>query len=215
MNILQELNQPMRKAQLNTQHLPKAPWQLLGQWLQEAINNAFYQPNAMQLATSTLDGRPSVRTLLLKSFDTQGLYFYTNYLSQKGHDLAENPQAEALFYWDKLERQIRVFGKVHKVSKAQSQTYFNSRSRDSQIGALASMQSQIIEGRETLENQFNQLAQQYQNPQEEIPLPDYWGGYCLVPQQFEFWQGRESRLHDRIRYRLTHQNEWLTERLAP
>lgn len=182
-------------------------------WFQEALNSQLIEPNAMTLATAAANGRPSARTVLLKGFDKQGFVFYTNYESRKGQELAENPQAALLFTWLELERQIRIEGKVEKVSSEESLTYFQSRPKASQIGAWASPQSRVIESREVLEKRMADLVRQNEQA-EKLPLPPFWGGYRLVPEIIEFWQGRESRLHDRICYTQVGER-WEIERLAP
>ncbi len=182
-------------------------------WFQEALSSQLIEPNAMTLATAAANGRPSARTVLLKGFDKQGFVFYTNYESRKGQELAENPQAALLFTWLDLERQIRIEGKVEKVSSEESLTYFQSRPKASQIGAWASPQSRVIESREVLEKRMEDLIRE--NAQaEKLPLPPFWGGYRLVPEIIEFWQGRESRLHDRICYTQSGES-WEVKRLAP
>lgn len=182
-------------------------------WFQEALNSQLTEPNAMTLATATADGRPSARTVLLKGFDKQGFVFFTNYESRKGQHLAENPQAALLFTWLELERQIRIEGTVEKVSTQESLAYFQSRPKNSQIGAWASPQSRVIAGRAGLENKVADLVHEYAQS-EVLPLPPFWGGYRLAPEIIEFWQGRENRLHDRICYARTGE-EWKIERLAP
>ncbi len=183
-------------------------------WFQEALNSQLDEPNAMTLATADRTGRPSARTVLLKSFDKQGFVFYTNYESRKGQNLAENPQAALLFTWLQLERQIRIEGRVEKVSPEESLTYFQSRPKGSQVGAWASPQSRVVESRETLEKRAAELQQEYAQA-EVLPLPPFWGGYRLQPDFIEFWQGRESRLHDRICYNKREGETWEIERLAP
>jgi pyridoxamine 5'-phosphate oxidase len=182
-------------------------------WFEEALNSQLLEPNAMTLATADRQGCPSARTVLLKGFDKQGFVFYTNYESRKGQALAENPQAALLFTWLELERQIRIEGTVEKVAPETSLAYFQSRPKNSQIGAWASPQSRVIDGRTVLEQQVKDLTHQYAMA-EALPLPPFWGGYLVRPALVEFWQGRENRLHDRICY--TQQKEgWKIERLAP
>jgi len=191
-------------------HEPIAQFAL---WFEEALSSQLPEPNAMTLATADLSGRPSARTVLLKGFDKQGFVFYTNYESRKGKELTENPQAALLFTWLELERQIRIEGKVEKVTRDESLAYFQSRPKGSQIGAWASPQSRVIEGRLVLEKQVASLQTQYAQD-DKLPLPPFWGGYRLRPDCIEFWQGRESRLHDRICYKRS-DNGWKIERLAP
>lgn len=183
-------------------------------WFQEAMQSQLIEPNAMTLATADLQGRPSARTVLLKEFDKQGFVFYTNYESRKGNDLSANPQAALLFTWLELERQIRIEGAVEKVSPEESLAYFQSRPLGSQIGAWASPQSRAITDRSVLETRAAQLQAEHAGA-EVLPLPPFWGGYRLRPNWFEFWQGRESRLHDRICYRLESGEQWSIQRLAP
>lgn len=183
-------------------------------WFREVLASQLREPNAMTLATATRAGRPSARTVLLKGFDAAGFVFYTNYESRKGQELAENPQAALLFTWLELERQIRIEGQVEKITAAESLAYFQSRPKASQIGAWASPQSQVVANRATLEAAAAQLRDQYATT-EVLPLPPSWGGYRLRPTAFEFWQGRRSRLHDRIGYNLTTEGHWHLERLAP
>jgi pyridoxamine 5'-phosphate oxidase len=166
---------------------------------------------SMTLATAAKDGQPSARVVLLKSFDERGFVFYTNYQSRKGKELAENPLASLLFYWPQLWRQVRIEGSVEKISAAESEEYFQSRPLGSKLGAWASNQSQVVEDRETLEARFAELEKRFG---EQVPRPEHWGGYRLRPNSIEFWQGRDNRLHDRLRYRLQ-EDVWLIERLGP
>lgn len=182
-------------------------------WFQEALNSQLVEPNAMTLATANADGRPSARTVLLKGLENDGFVFYTNYESRKGAELAANPHAALLFNWLELERQVRIEGKVEKVSAETSSNYFRSRPKGSQIGAWASPQSAVITGREILEEKIEELTETFKHDQ-ELPLPPFWGGYVLRPVAIEFWQGRENRLHDRILYALKGE-KWHIERLAP
>jgi pyridoxamine 5'-phosphate oxidase len=187
------------------------------QWFADAVSAQVPEPNAMTLATSGAEGDPSARIVLLKGADERGFTFFTNYGSRKGHDLAARPRAALLFFWPELERQIRIEGSVSKVDAAESAEYFAGRPRASQLGAWASPQSEPIAGRSVLESRFAELADRYREASEPVPRPPHWGGYRLAPESIEFWQGRASRLHDRIRYRRTraHPPVWIVERLAP
>ena len=184
-----------------------------GQWFDEALDSQLIEPNAFSLATATSDGRPSARTVLLKGFDHQGFMFFTNYESRKGDELNANPQAAILFTWLELQRQIRIEGAIVKISAEESLDYFQSRPRESQIGAWASPQSRPIEARSTIEKNQSAITAEYKGV-EKLPLPPFWGGYRLIPTWFEFWQGRESRLHDRVVYEQVEGN-WKIGRLAP
>ena len=164
------------------------------------------------LATANKDGRPSARVVLLKSFDDRGFVFYTNYQSRKGRELGENPRACLLFYWSQLWRQVRIEGDVEKIPAAESEEYFQSRPLGSKLGAWASNQSEVVSNRETLEARFGEQQARFG---EEVPRPEHWGGYRVKPDSIEFWQGRDNRLHDRLRYRLEEGGGWLIERLAP
>ncbi|MGH2569381.1 MAG: pyridoxamine 5'-phosphate oxidase [Bacteroidota bacterium] len=197
---------------LREEELDPDPLKQFQRWLQDALNTPFLEPTAMTLATATKDGRSSARMVLLKKADETGFVFFTNYESRKAGDLLNNPHASLLFYWDALERQVRIEGKVERASREESQEYFNSRPFASRIAATVSRQSSIIKSRAELEAKFNELAARYNG--KEIPLPPFWGGFRLVPQTFEFWQGRENRLHDRFRYSKK-DNGWLVERLSP
>lgn len=182
-------------------------------WLDEAMAAALPEPNAMTLATSTPDGHPSARMVLLKGVDADGFVFFTNYESRKGRELVIDPLAALVFYWAELERQVRVEGSMEVLPAALSDAYFQSRPRESQLGAWASAQSQIIANREVLEERFQALSAQYQA--QPIPRPPYWGGYRVIPAIIEFWQGRPNRLHDRLRYRRVTESQWGMERLSP
>jgi pyridoxamine 5'-phosphate oxidase len=181
-------------------------------WWNEAVTSQIEEVNAMTLATATKDGIPSARIVLLKGFNEQGFMFFTNYESQKGKELAENPNAALVFFWKELERQVRIEGVVEKVSEKISEDYFMTRPKASQIGAWASNQSTIIQSREIIENKVNNLNQQF--GEDQIPKPGYWGGYNLNPTKIEFWQGRRSRLHDRILYS-KNDGSWKIGRLSP
>jgi len=181
-------------------------------WFEQQRAEQGIEPNAMTVATASADGTPSARTVLLKGLD-HGFIFYTNYAGDKAKDLSENPKAELLFYWAETERQVRIKGVTERVSAAETAAYFHSRPRGSQIGSAASPQSQIIPNRETLERTVAEFEAKYDGA--EIPVPTTWGGYRLVPTAIEFWQGRSSRLHDRLRYVRDSNDGWRIERLAP
>ena len=172
------------------------------------------EPNAMTLATATPEGSPSARIVLLKAFDERGFVFFTDYRSRKGAELEANPRAALVFYWAELERQVRIEGEVSIVAPAESDAYYASRPRPSRVGAWASPQSRVIPDRGWLEREYNAVQQRFAGDPDSIPRPPHWGGYRLLPSTFEFWQGRQSRLHDRIRYRLEDAS-WRVERLAP
>ncbi|MGC8712882.1 MAG: pyridoxamine 5'-phosphate oxidase [Leptodesmis sp.] len=200
------------RAQLTEADVDPDPMRQFQLWFEQALAAEILEPNAMTLATATKDGTPSARIVLLKGVSDRGFVFFTNYESHKGQELAENPQAALVFLWKALERQVRIEGTVEKVSDAETVAYFHSRPRESQLGAWVSNQSQVIANREVLEQRLAELSQQYQD--QEIPRPPHWGGYCVIPHTIEFWQGRPSRLHDRLRYRLDNCH-WIIERLAP
>jgi pyridoxamine 5'-phosphate oxidase len=181
-------------------------------WFNETRNSKIIEPNAMTLATSDKSGLATARIVLLKSFDEKGFIFFTNYESRKGKDIAETKKGTLLFFWDILERQVRIEGKIKKISKQESETYFHSRPFESQIGALASNQSYVLKSREDLDDKYNELLETYKG--KDVPMPKYWGGYILEPSKIEFWQGRASRLHDRILYSKKNKT-WKIERLYP
>jgi pyridoxamine 5'-phosphate oxidase len=182
-------------------------------WWNEAVDARIEEPNAMTLATASADAVPSARIVLLKGFSDKGFIFYTNYKSYKGQQLAENPKACLVFFWKELERQVRITGLVEKISEKESNDYFYSRPVPSQIGAMVSPQSQVIASREWLEEQF--LEKEKETATKKIERPERWGGYLVRPIILEFWQGRPSRLHDRIQYSLDDSGGWKKERLAP
>lgn len=188
------------------------PMQQFEKWWQEAIESKIEEVNAMTLATSTAEGKPSARIVLLKGIERNGFVFFTNYHSNKGNQIEENPFVSLVFFWKELERQIRVEGSIRKVAAAESDAYFSSRPEGSRIGAWASPQSRVIASREVIEENVTELGKSFAN--KEIDRPPHWGGYIVIPNLFEFWQGRNSRLHDRIQY--TYKDAaWKIERLAP
>jgi pyridoxamine 5'-phosphate oxidase len=182
-------------------------------WFAAAIKAGIRDANAMALATATAGGEPSVRVVLLKTFDEAGFVFFTNYLSSKGRNLEENPRAALVLYWMEVERQIRIDGIVEKVSREESEEYFRTRPFGAQIGAWASQQSEVIDARRVLDARLAEMTQRFAGG--DIPLPPHWGGYRLKPQTIEFWQGRTNRLHDRLRYTRQSNGSWLIDRLAP
>ncbi|MEX1139075.1 MAG: pyridoxamine 5'-phosphate oxidase [Bacteroidota bacterium] len=192
--------------------VPRNPFVLLRDWLDQARRTALREPWAMALATATSDGRPSVRMVLLKAVEENGLVFFTSYESRKSAELISNPNASLLFFWDDFARQIRIEGQVAKVSPEESREYFSTRPRMSKIGAWASRQSAVLAGRAELESAVRRYENEFLDG--EIPLPPQWGGFRLIPVQVEFWQGRENRLHDRLRYTRTGR-DWTITRLAP
>ncbi|NEQ80001.1 MAG: pyridoxamine 5'-phosphate oxidase [Moorea sp. SIO2I5] len=189
------------------------PFEQFKIWFDQAVAAELPEPNAMTIATATPDGKPSARMVLLKGYDQRGFVFYTNYESNKGQQLIENPWAAITFWWAELERQLRIEGRVEKLTAAESDDYFNSRPKDSQLGAWVSDQSQVIPSREVLEQQLQQLKQDYEN--KEVPRPPHWGGFRVIPSEIEFWQGRPSRLHDRLLYNRGEDGDWVLKRLSP
>lgn len=189
------------------------PFRQFAAWFETASAAGVSEANAMTVATATPDGVPSARIVLLKGFDERGFVFYTNYESQKGDDLATNPRAALLFFWKELHRQVRICGAVERVSREQSEAYFHSRPLGSQLSAAISPQSQPVPDRQTLEMRYADLEDHV--AADSVPLPDFWGGYRVVPTSFEFWQGRENRLHDRLRYLPASDGGWTIDRLAP
>ena len=210
MNIA-DLRKSYEKAELSEDASAANPLKQFERWLNEAIQSEVPEPNAMTVATVASNMRPSTRVVLIKGYDERGIVWYTNYDSRKGKELAGNPFAALQFHWVELERVVRIEGRMEKISDAESDAYFHSRPLDSRIGAWASPQSEVIGGRGVLVTNAAKYAAQFMlNP----PRPPHWGGYRLVPDEWQFWQGRRSRLHDRLRYRLNEGN-WLRERLAP
>jgi pyridoxamine 5'-phosphate oxidase len=211
MNIA-DLRKSYERAELSEDASHADPLAQFDQWLNEAIQAEVPEPNAMTLATVASNLRPSTRIVLIKGYDARGIVWYTNYESRKGQELAGNPYAALQFHWVELERVVRIEGVVEKASAEESDAYFNSRPLDSRIGAWASPQSQVISGRGVLVANAARYGAQYLL---KPPRPPHWGGYRLVPDSWQFWQGRKSRLHDRLRYTLQNDKTWLRERLAP
>lgn len=210
---LSDLRQSYTKGSFSEGDLLASPFAQFEKWFREAEKAELEEPNAMCLATAGADGRPGTRTVLLKDFSEKGLTFYTNYESRKAAQLEANPWAAANFLWLPLQRQVNVVGRVERISKAESLKYFLSRPFSSQLGAWASPQSKVITSRSILEAKLDQMKRKFADG--KVPLPDNWGGYRIVPESFEFWQGRPSRLHDRFIYLQDEAGQWTAERLAP
>ena len=190
-----------------------SPFPFFARWFADAAAANISDPEAMTLATARPDGAPSARIVLLRGFSAAGFDFYTNYLSRKGTELAQNPRAALVFFWPALQRQVRVEGRVEKLSAQESDAYFQKRPFGHRLGALASPQSQPVPGRTFLEERMQELVAEYEG--QEVPRPEHWGGYRVVPEVIEFWQGRANRLHDRLRYRRGENDAWIIDRLAP
>jgi pyridoxamine 5'-phosphate oxidase len=212
MNI-DQLRREYRREGLNEEDLAATPFQQFSHWLRQAIDAGLEDPTAMTVATVSANGQPSQRIVLLKQMDEHGFIFYTNYESRKAREIAHSPKVSLHFPWHGIDRQVKIGGTAEKLSTAESLRYFLSRPRDSQIAATVSAQSRPIASRQLLMQQFNAMKKKFAN--RELPLPDFWGGYRVVPHEVEFWQGRESRLHDRFVYRLDANGQWNIERLAP
>jgi pyridoxamine 5'-phosphate oxidase len=208
-----DLRRDYAQARLDEREVDADPIAQFGKWFAEAQNAELLEPNAMTLATATPDGVPSARLVLLKSFDDRGFTFFTDYRSQKGCELEANPRAALAFFWGELERQVRIAGSVTKLSREETEQYYRSRPRGSRLGAWTSHQSAVIPSREALEQRLREVTARF--PDGEIPLPPHWGGFLVRPDTIEFWQGRPSRLHDRIRYSRGQGDAWRVERLSP
>jgi len=210
---LQDMRRDYKRSELDESSVDASPFVQFEQWFSEVQNAQLPEPNAMLVATASAEGVPNIRAVLLKIFDERGFVFFTNYNSDKAREIEQNPNVAAEFLWLDLERQVRIIGKCEKISHAESLSYFLKRSRGSQIGAWVSDQSSVISSRKFLAMQVEKLKEKFKSG--EVPLPDFWGGYRIVPQKIEFWQGRQSRLHDRILYTKESDESWSISRLAP
>ena len=210
---LQKLREEYTRAGLHESDVNPDPVEQFRTWFDEALSANLHEPNAMTLATTTPDGCPSARIVLLKGYDERGFVFYTNHEGRKARELEENPRCALVFYWGEFERQVRVEGQASRVSKEESDAYYASRPRGSRLGAWASEQSRPIERRDLLEERLREHEAEYEG--REIPRPSFWGGYRVEPEAIEFWQGRENRLHDRLLYRRSENAGWRIERLQP
>lgn len=213
MTELADLRREYALARLDEDSVDADPIPQFLRWIEEARHAELPEPNAMTLATVDADGQPQARVVLLKEATADGFVFYTNYASAKGQELAQNPRAALVFLWLELERQVRINGRVTKVATSESDAYFANRPRGSQLGALVSHQSRVVTDRAALDERYARLEREYHD--HPIPRPEHWGGYRLQPESIEFWQGRRSRLHDRLRYRRNSEGQWRLERLEP
>jgi pyridoxamine 5'-phosphate oxidase len=211
-NYINTLRHDFSRQTLDEKDVHQNPVTQFSKWFQEAMDAKANEPNAMVLSTVSTEGKPSSRIILLRNFDDNGFVFYTNYDSRKGEEIAKNPNAALLFFWPELERQVRIEGVLQKQTSEESDLYFNSRPRSSKLGAWTSAQSKVVANRKVLDEEFEKFARKY--PKENVPRPEHWGGYILKPLSIEFWQGRPSRLHDRLLYTAGKEN-WKIERLAP
>ena len=208
-----DIRREYARARLDEAHVNPDPVVEFDRWFTQAREAKVPEPNAMTLATATREGAPSARIVLLKGYDERGFVFFTDYRSRKGTELEQNPQASLVFFWPELERQVRIIGTVERTSAQESEEYFRTRPRGSRLGAWVSHQSRVIPSRAQLESGLRQVKERF--PTDDVPLPPHWGGYRLRPQEVEFWQGREDRLHDRIRYLRKKGGGWQLERLSP
>lgn len=214
MKNLENIRRAYQRGELSEENLASDPMDMFAIWWQHTIDENVEEANAMTLATSGKDGQPSARIVLLKGTTPEGFEFFTNYESQKAVDMAENNKVALLFFWQKLERQVRIEGLVEKVSPERSAAYFQSRPVGSQIGAWSSPQSKVITDRSEIENNIKAIQEKYAG-MDPLPAPKHWGGYIVKPTSYEFWQGRDDRLHDRFRYEPNAEGEWAINRLAP
>lgn len=211
-NYINNIRRDFSSKQLDESTVGKDPYKLFGQWFEEAVGSQILDPYAMVISTVSKENKPSSRVVYLRDISENGLVFYTNYESHKGNDLESNPNISILFFWVELERQIRIDGKVSVLDPAKSDLYFSGRPRESQIGAWTSDQSRIIESRKFLEDRYKEFEAKFEN--KKVDRPKHWGGYLIEPTSFEFWQGRPSRLHDRVKF-LHSGSDWKIVRLAP
>jgi pyridoxamine 5'-phosphate oxidase len=212
--MIHQLRQEYHSASLSANDMATSPFDQFHAWFQAALEAGVQEPNAMTLSTATLDGQPRGRVVLLKDYGPSGFSFFTNFGSRKGAEIDENPKVSLTFLWLDLHRQIRIEGIAERLPKSESEAYFQSRPRGSQVGAWASPQSTVIQGRSWLLERVEALEKKHEG-QEVLPLPEFWGGYLVKPTLFEFWQGQVSRLHDRFEYLLNGDGTWLRQRLAP
>jgi pyridoxamine 5'-phosphate oxidase len=210
---LANLRKDYAQSALNESDVHANPIEQFKRWFEQASKAELPEPNAMSISTVSAEGKPSSRVVLLKGYDEKGFVFFTNYESRKGRDIIHNPNVSLLFFWPELERQIRIEGKAEKIEVSESMSYFFSRPEGSQLGAWASLQSAVIDSRMVLEKKWSELKDRFQG--KEIPFPSFWGGFRVAPDSIEFWQGRRSRLHDRIHYVRTDAEKWTIQRLSP
>lgn len=213
MGNIADLRMEYSQASLDENSVDASPIAQFRIWFDQAVESDVLEPNAMVLSTSTLSGQPFTRTVLMKALSESGIVFYTNYESRKSKQIAENPQVSILFPWYALERQVSINGRIEKVSAKESLAYFSSRPFGSQLGAWVSQQSKVISSRSLLETKLAEMKRKFKEG--KVPLPDFWGGYRIVPHSFEFWQGRKNRLHDRILYELDENGTWKISRMSP
>jgi pyridoxamine 5'-phosphate oxidase len=213
MTQIADLRKEYTKASLDLDSIENSPFAQFRKWFDEAVKSELLEPNAFVLSTVSEENKPFQRTVLMKALDDKGVVFYTNYKSRKAHQIENNPNVSILFPWYALERQVAITGRIEKVSKMESLAYFTSRPHGSQLGAWVSQQSQVISSRSILEMKLQEMKAKFMEG--KVPLPDFWGGYRIVPTSFEFWQGRQSRLHDRIMYEQSEDLGWKTYRMSP